>query len=163
MFGQELAVAAGCGLEQLAQFRGTADLTIVERVDDDAFRAIGQPDEKMAGEGEPGHVPALSPRGMDVEDPERHRQTFAAIDHPHQIGVLQVVIGQRVAGIAVFQQDDLVERAGASAEVAGSVGMIADIAGDQPQMIAIMPEIDTWTFERGECQRRLGDRQNPPT
>ena len=70
-----------------AQLRGTADLAIVERVDDDTFQAIGQPDEKMAGEGEPGHVPALSPRGMDVEDPKRHRQTFAAVDHSDQIGV----------------------------------------------------------------------------
>jgi hypothetical protein len=110
----------------------------------------------MAGEGEPGHFPALSPRGMNVEDPERHRQTFTAVDDPDQIGVLQVVIGQRVAGIAILQQDDLIERTSARGEVAGGIRMLADIAGDQPQMIAIMPEIDTRALERGKRQRRLG-------
>jgi hypothetical protein len=84
---------------------------------------------------------------MDIEDAERHRQTLASVNHPHQVGVLQVVITQLVAGVAVFQQDDLVERASARGEVACGTRVPSDIAGEQPQMIAIAPEGDPRALE----------------
>ena len=160
IFRRQLAVAADDRLQQLAQFGRAADLAAVERIEDQPLRPVGQPDQKMAGKGEPGRLPALRAGGVDEQDPEHHRQPFAAVDDPHQIGVLQIVVGQLVAGIAVLQQDDLVERAGAVGKIARRAGMARDIAGDQPQMIAVAGEIDALALERGQHQRRLGDRQD---
>ncbi len=56
----------------------------------------------MPGKGQPNAVPALRARGVQIEDTERHRQPFAAVDDPHQIGVLHVVVGQLVTAVAVF-------------------------------------------------------------
>src|SRR5262249_44693860 len=71
---------------------------------------------------------------------------------------LQVVIAQFVPRVAVFQQDDLVERARAPGEVTRCARMLADIASDQPQMVAIACQIDPRPFERGQRQRRLSNR-----
>ncbi len=43
-------------------------------------------------------------RGMDIEDGERHGQTLAAVDHAHQIGILQIVIIHAVAAIGEFRR-----------------------------------------------------------
>jgi hypothetical protein len=42
--GRQFAVRTGGGLQQVAQFCRTADLTAMKRVDDHPPRAIGQPD-----------------------------------------------------------------------------------------------------------------------
>ena len=103
----------------------------MERVEDQPLGAVAEPDQEMSGKGQPDAVPALRARGVQIEDPERHRQPFAAVDDPHQIGVLHVVVGQLVAAVAVFQQDDLVERPRPRGEIAAGIGMPADIAGDR--------------------------------
>ena len=92
---------------------------------------------KWPGKPSPTAVPALGPRGMQIEDAERHRQAFAAVDDPHQVGVLQIVVGQLVAAIAVFQQDDLVERVGARGKIALRAGVAADIARERRKMLAV--------------------------
>ena len=129
MLGRQLDLLPGHRLQQLAQLRRVADPAAVERVEDQPLGAFAQPDQEMPGKGQPDAVPALRPRGMQIEDAERHRQAFAAVDDPHQIGVLQIVVGQLVAAIAVFQQDDLVERLRPRGEIAAALGMPADIAG----------------------------------
>src|SRR5215472_13727376 len=96
----------------------------------------------MTGKGQARHVPTLGARGVDVEDAERNRQTLAAVDDPYQVGVLQIVIGQLVAGIAILQQDDLVERAGPRREVARRALMTPDVARQQPEMIAVARQVD---------------------
>ena len=113
----------------------------------------------MSGKGEARRFPALGAGGVDKQDAERDRQPFAAVDDTHQIRVLQVVVGQLVARIAVFQEDDFVERAGAIGKAAAGAGMAGDIAGDQLQMLAVAGEIDALTLERRQRQRRLRDRQ----
>src|SRR3984893_9297204 len=113
----------------------------------------------MAREGEPDSLPALSAAGVHVENTERHRQAFPAVDDAHQIGILQVVIGQRIAGIPVSQKQDLVESAGSLGYIAGRSGMAADITREHLQMLAVARRADPRAFERGERQGRLGDWQ----
>src|SRR3984893_1154179 len=160
VFGQQLAFLTGSRLQQLAQLGGAADLAAMERIEDQPFASIGEPDQKMAGEGEADRVPTLGAAGMHVEDSEGYRQALPAVHDTHQIGVLQIVIGQLVAGIAVLQKDDLVERAGARGEIARDTGVTGDILDEQVQMLAIACGPDPRTLERGESQCRLGDRQD---
>src|SRR6202158_2357863 len=114
----------------------------------------------MPGKAEADAVPALRPRGMQVKDAERHRQAFAAIDDPHQVGVLQIVVGQLVAAIAVFQEDDLVERPGPRGEVAAGSAMPPDIARDRREVLAIAYEADARPLEGSEGERGFADRQD---
>ncbi len=79
---------------------GPQPASAMERVDDGALAAILEPDQEMAGKGEAGDRPALGARRMDVEDAQRHRQALAPVDHPHQVGVVEVVVGRLVAFIA---------------------------------------------------------------
>src|SRR6202035_1732160 len=90
--------------------RRVADASAVKRVENQPLGALPQADQEMSREAETDAVPALRPRGMQIEDAERHRQALATVDDTHQVGVLQIVIGQLIAAVAVFQQDDLVER-----------------------------------------------------
>ena len=160
MLGLKLAVGTGGRLQQFAQFACGADPSAVERVEDQPLGTVRQTDKKMAREGEPDSLPALGAAGVHVENAERHRQALPAVDDAHQVRVLQVVIGQRVAGIPVFQKHDLVEGAGSLGDIAGRRGMAADIAREQLQMLAVARRADPRAFERGERQGRLGDRQD---
>src|SRR6516162_9367281 len=108
----------------------------MKRVEDQPLGTIRQPDQKMPRECEPDCVPALGAAGMHVEDSERHRQALPPVDDAHQIGVLQVVIGQLVAGITIFEQDDLVERTRARRGIAAGARVPADIPGEHAQMLA---------------------------
>ena len=116
----------------------------------------------MTGKSEPGRFPALRAGGVDKQNAEHDRQPFAAVDDPHQIGVLQIVVGQLVARIAVFQQDDFVQRQGTPGKIARGARMLRHVASDQLQVIAVAREIDPPALERGQRQRRLGDRQDAP-
>ena len=114
----------------------------------------------MPGKGQPGRLPTLGAGGVDEQDSEDHRKPFPAVDHAHQIGVLQIVVSQLVAGIAILQQDDLIERASAAGKVARRSRMPRNIAGDQLQVIAVAGEIDPLALERGQHQRRFSYRQD---
>src|SRR5207248_4030816 len=105
VLGLKLAVETGGRLQQFAQFGCSADPAAVERVEDQPVGTVRQTDKKMPGEGEPDRLPALGTAGVHVENAERDRETLPAVDDPHQVRVLQVVIGQCVAGIPVLQKD----------------------------------------------------------
>ncbi len=81
--------------------------------EDHRLAAIVQPDHEMSGKVHALDHPALAARGVDVEDRQRDRQAFAPIDHMHQVGVLQVVIGDAVALIGEGPGQHLAERGGA--------------------------------------------------
>src|SRR5262249_44790585 len=136
------------------------DPAAMKGVEDQLFRTGRQANKKMAGEGEAIGFPTLRAARMHIENSERHRQAFPAVDNPHQIGVLQVVIALVVAGIPMFQENDLVERADPLADTARRPRMAADIAREHPQMLAVPFRSDPRALERGERQGRLGDRQN---
>ncbi len=70
----------------------------------------------MAREIDPLDRPALAARGVHIEDGERHRQSLAPIDHPHQIGILQIVIIDPVAAIGELAGHDLGEQPAAGIE-----------------------------------------------
>ena len=116
----------------------------------------------MAGKGEAGGFPALSAGGVDIKDAEHHRQAFAAVDDPHQVGVLQIVVGQLVARVAILEEDDLVQRARPLGKVARGTLMTRDVTGDQLQMLAITRKVDALALERGEHEGGFGDRQDAP-
>ena len=59
---------------------------------------------------------------MEVEDRQRHRQALAALDHPREVGILQIVVGLAVAAIGVGLGDDLGQRFGRGAAPAHQVG-----------------------------------------
>ena len=71
--------------------------------------------QKVAGKRQPLGVPALRPGDMEVEDRQRHRQSLAALDHPDQVGILQIVVGLAVAAVGVGLGDDLGQRLWAGA------------------------------------------------
>src|SRR6185312_9636277 len=88
----------------------------------------------------------------------------AAVDDADQIGVLRVVVGQLVAAIAVFQEDDLVQRAQPRLDPAAGAGMAADIAGELVEMLGIAAQPDARPVERGEGAppRRAAGPARPP-
>ena len=117
----------------------------------------------MSGKGQADAVPALRARGVQVKDAERHRQPFAAIDDPHQIGILHVVVGQLVAAVAVLQQENCHSSARARAvKIADGAGieMPPEIASQRIEVLAIARESDARALERGQRQRRLAHRQH---
>src|SRR5205814_10526683 len=95
----KLAVDAGGRLQQFAQFGCSADSAAMEGVDDQPLGTVRQADKKMAGKGEPDGLPALGAARVHVENAESYRQALPAVDDAHQVGVLQVVIAQFIAGI----------------------------------------------------------------
>jgi hypothetical protein len=100
---------------------------------------------------------------VQIEDAERHRQAFAAIDDPHQIGVLQIVIGQLVAAVAVLQQQDFVQRPGTGGEIAAGVWVAVNITRQAREVLSVAGQTDPRPLERGKRQRRLADRQDRRT
>src|SRR6185437_13277274 len=160
VLGCPLDILPGCGPQELAQHRGFADLSAMKRVEDQAFRAVAEPDQEVPGKSEADTLPALRPRRVQVENPERYRQTFAAIDDPHQIAILQIVVSQFVAAVAMLQQDDLVERLRTGSEIASSARVPPDIPGERGEVLAVTAEIYARPLERGERERRLSDRQD---
>src|SRR5205085_3645152 len=140
MRGRQLDLLPGCGLQELAQHRGPADLPAMKRVEDQAFRAVPEPDQEVPRKSKTEALPTLRPRPVQIENPERHRQAFAAIDDPHQVAVLEIVVSQFVAAVAVLQQDDLVERLRTGGEIAGRASMPPDIPGKRGEMLAVAAE-----------------------
>jgi hypothetical protein len=128
VFGLELGGAAGRRLEHLAQLGRRADDSGIEGIDDGALALMLEPHQEVPGKRQPGHPPTLRPSAMDVEDAESDGQPLAAIDDPHQIGVLQIVIGRRVALIGIFAEDDLVERCDPLADRARRGDRAGDVA-----------------------------------
>src|SRR6185437_5231887 len=93
IIGIELVGVGTAGLQHAAELGRVRRGTAAERIDDEAPSAGLQPDQETAREIEADHLPALRAGGMQIKDAERYRHATAALDHPHEIGVLQVVIG----------------------------------------------------------------------
>src|SRR5437868_12106959 len=142
MLGRQLDLLPGCGLQELAQHPRLADLPAMKGVEDQALLAVPEPDQEVPGKSKADALPTLRPRRVQIENPERHRQPFAAIDDPHQIAVLQIVVSQFVAAVAVLQQDDLVERLRTGGEIAGRARVPPDIPGERGEMPAVAAEPD---------------------
>jgi hypothetical protein len=53
------------------------------QIEDKPLRALREADQKMPGKAEAHRLPALGARGVQVENAQRHRQAFAAVDDPH--------------------------------------------------------------------------------
>ncbi len=111
----------------------------------------------MAGKGEARHLPTLSAASTEIENAERHRQPLAPIDHAHEVGVLQIVVGEVIAAIAVGADDYRAQRLGSGGSLHGPHGGSPEIARKRRQMLPIAHEGDLRPIERGECERRLAD------
>ena len=83
---------------------------------------------------------------------------FAAVDDADEVGVLQVLVGLRVAPIAMAAEDHAAERGGALVEIAGARRRLADLAGERRQMAVIAREVDLRPVARGKRQRRFRER-----
>jgi len=115
--------------------------------------------QEMPREVEPLGRPALGPRRVQIEDAERDRQALAAVDHAHQVGVLRVVVGERVAAVAVALPDHRVERRDAPVQrrLPRALRQVGGVAGEQREVVAIALERHARAVERGHQQGRLGD------
>src|SRR5439155_17607732 len=71
MLRHQLDLLARGRLQQLAQHRRLANLPTVKRVEDQPLGAIAQPDQEVSGKRQPDALPALCPRGMQIEDDPR--------------------------------------------------------------------------------------------
>ncbi len=122
MGGLELGIEAARRLEQPAQPGGVEDATAVERIEDRGLSAALDTDQEVSGKAEPRGAPPLCPGGVQVQDPERHRQPLAPIDDPGQVGVVEIIVGLGIAAIPEGAENDVVERLDAAAE-RGAGGM----------------------------------------
>jgi hypothetical protein len=61
---------------------------------------------------------------VQVQDRQGNRQALATLDHAHEVGVLQVVVGFGVAAIAVRPCDDFTEVPGCRTAAAHEVGEV---------------------------------------
>ena len=110
----------------------------------------------MEREVEPHHMPALSAGGVNVKDAERHGQALAAVDDPHQIGVLHVLIGEGIALIAVALGQHFRECGGTRGEIGGALGRGGSVISNLRQVIAVALERHTGTIERRQRERGSG-------
>ena len=94
---------------------------------------------------------------MHVEDGQGHRQTFAPVDDPDQIGVLQVVIGIDIAHITVPDGQDLPQSGGPCRRIGGRVGHRGHGAGELVKMPAIGCQVDRRPIRGRQGQRHVGD------
>src|SRR3970040_1047812 len=93
-----------------------------------------QTQQKMTRKIEASDVPSLPARAVDDENSQCHRQTFAPIDHPHQIRVLQVVVVLAVAAVAVMAIDYVPKRRNALAEMLHPARRNANVVRDDLDM-----------------------------
>jgi hypothetical protein len=110
----------------------------------------------------PWAPPARRLRGVQPQDAERHRQAAPAFQHADQIGVVEVVIGRRIAGQAEIPVQHAGEQGTAAFEVAAIRRGIRRRglhrgAGDGGQPLRPRPPIGLRRVHAGELQRHGGD------
>ncbi len=93
MVGLQLGVGAQHLLQQGAQLRCVAHAAFMEGIDDMPRAVDADADQEMAWESQTFGLPRLSARDVQVKDRQRHRQALASLDDPHEIGILQIVVG----------------------------------------------------------------------
>ena len=109
----------------------------------------------MTGEINPVGGETVRPGGMQVQNAQRHWQALLTIDHTHQIGILDIVIGQHVAVVAMRMKNDTVQGLDQCRPVAGK--NIADIGCKLRRMIPVAIESDAGTVKGGKRKRAFGE------
>ena len=159
MLRRQRHVAAGDGVHQLAQRDGVARAPAIEGIEDRPLAADSDAHEEVAGQRQPVHLPALGAGDVNGEDAEGDRKALATVDDAHEVGVLRVLVGQRIATIAIAPEQNLVERSNARVEGTSVARRAVDGVHQRSQMIAIDRHRAPGRLEHGERQRRLGQRQ----
>ena len=126
----------------------------MKRVQHGALPGAVDADQEVPGETQAMHGPAARPAGVQVQNAQRHRQALAAVNHPHQVGVLDIVIGEFVSTVAKAGSHGFGQRG--DAVIVGCVIGNGDGAGQFRQMIAVAVERNLRPVQRGQRQRRLG-------
>src|SRR6185312_8726425 len=75
-------------------------------------------DQEVAWKINAVRLPAGRPRAVQPEDAKRNGKALAALDHPDQVRIREIVIGLGVANIAMAAADQLGERLDAAGEIA---------------------------------------------
>ena len=154
MGGNQFGVEPGGRLEQFAQIGRRPLDAVIERVDNQPVAVLAGADQEMAGEIQPVRREPVGAGGMQIQNAERHRQALLAVDHAHQVGVLDIVIGEHVAVIAVLSQHHPVQRRNDAAAV---YQRRADIVGKPLDMVAVTGQGDAGPVERSKRKRGIGE------
>jgi hypothetical protein len=101
--------------------------------------------------------PSLGTRGVHVQHAESHGQAAATVDDPHQIGVLQVIVGVAVARVAELARQGLGEDGAPAPGVDDVVGPRRHGARQIGEVPAVVIERNARPVEGSERQRGLGD------
>ena len=124
--GVSSASGPSTALQQGAQLGGIAAPAPSWKGSTHVARAVdADADQEMAGKGQAFGVPALGAGDMEIKDRQGDRQALAPLDHAHEVGVLQVVVGVAVAAIGIGPGDDLGEllrRRAAAVHQVGKIG-----------------------------------------
>ena len=73
----------------------------VEGIEIKELITFDQPQQEMRGKSSAIDSPTPRPGNMNAQNPKRHRQSFAPINHLQKIGVVPIVVGFAVASIAI--------------------------------------------------------------
>ena len=152
MFGRQFGIQSGSYFQQLAQIRRRAFDSIIERVDNDPVAAAANTNHEMAGKVQPVGGIAMRAGRLKKKYAEGNRQSLLAVDHTHQISILNVVISERVAAVAVCLQNYGGERFW---QVFSSSKCIADIVGQFFDVIPVSIRRDTRPVKCSKRQRAL--------
>ena len=138
MPGLQLGLYSCHLLEQPPQIGDVTLNAAVEGIKDDPPAIALELDQEMARKIDAGRRPALRPGNVDIQYSQRHWQAFAAFDDPYQIGILWIVVGQRVALIIVFARNGIGQCARLAGNIAGDLaGQVGfDVADELGEVIA---------------------------
>src|SRR5690606_15774727 len=132
-----------------------------EGVEYGARRTTAEAKQEMTGKGQAGNGPALGPRGVDPQYAEGDRQAAPAVDHPGEIGVVQIVVAGAVPFVAEAVDQRGVERRDLPAQSLARVvvrgAVLADLPGDALEMPPIGAGIEIAPRQQRQRQRRRGD------
>src|SRR6185312_3041669 len=81
------------------------------------------------------------------------------VDDAHEVGVLQILVGQRVAPIAVAREDHRVERGDVALDIAAAARLRADVASERREMMMVAGEIHSGPLKRRQGQGGRRERQ----
>lgn len=155
MVGRQFGFHPRRCFEKFAQINGRAFNSFIERIDDQPCAVFTGTYHKMAREVDPVSGEAMGPGSMQIQNAQRHRQPFFSIYDAHQIGILNIVIGEHIAVIAMRLEDDAVQCLD-QRDTAGGKGF-ADIIGKTRYMVAVPVKRDTRAVERGKRKRAFGE------
>lgn len=138
------------GFQLFAQIDDGACGALVEGIENGGLAADPQAHQEMAGKIDPLDLPVQCAGGLDIENGQGDRQAAPPVDHPAEIGILQIVIGRFVAAIAMPCRHHVSQHVDARrqdsflviAREIVELGKLAQVLTEPGEMLPVGAEVD---------------------